>query len=193
MKYGELNLGQVEAIVNKLGGMEGVQRILSSEKELRKPFVGWKTIKLGTYKNVDAIKKSLTKKGFKIRNWADDLLNKPAFVLGSLQEEIQLINVSVDDLGFKKGAYYKDICARARELDLVLCPKETGPQLRLQYKNQPKGECLRIAMKPITDSGGVPSVFQVVHDDRGMWLDWGCCRPGCFWDTHLRFIFCLHN
>lgn len=29
MKYGELNLGQVEAIVNKLGGMEGVQRFLS--------------------------------------------------------------------------------------------------------------------------------------------------------------------
>lgn len=31
MKYGELNLGQVEAIVNKLGGMNGVQRFLSGE------------------------------------------------------------------------------------------------------------------------------------------------------------------
>lgn len=31
MKYGELNLGQVEAIINKLGGMEGVQRFLSGE------------------------------------------------------------------------------------------------------------------------------------------------------------------
>jgi len=31
MKYGELTLGQVEAIVNKLGGMEGVQRLLSGE------------------------------------------------------------------------------------------------------------------------------------------------------------------
>lgn len=29
MKYGELNLGQVEAIVNKLGGMDGVQQFLS--------------------------------------------------------------------------------------------------------------------------------------------------------------------
>ncbi|TSC96796.1 MAG: Uncharacterized protein Athens071426_533 [Parcubacteria group bacterium Athens0714_26] len=29
MKYGELNLGQIEAIVNKLGGMEGVQQFLS--------------------------------------------------------------------------------------------------------------------------------------------------------------------
>ncbi len=31
MKYGELNLGQVEAIINKLGGMDGVHRFLSSE------------------------------------------------------------------------------------------------------------------------------------------------------------------
>jgi len=28
MKYGELNLGQVEAVVNKLGGMDGVRRLL---------------------------------------------------------------------------------------------------------------------------------------------------------------------
>ena len=31
MKYSELNLGQVEAIVNKLGGMNGVQRFLRGE------------------------------------------------------------------------------------------------------------------------------------------------------------------
>jgi len=29
MKYGELNLGQMEAIVNKLGGMDGVKRFLN--------------------------------------------------------------------------------------------------------------------------------------------------------------------
>lgn len=31
MKYGELNLGQIEALVNKLGGMDGVRRFLSGE------------------------------------------------------------------------------------------------------------------------------------------------------------------
>ena len=34
MKYGELNLGQVEAIVNKLGGMEGVKRFLAGNIEV---------------------------------------------------------------------------------------------------------------------------------------------------------------
>lgn len=31
MKYGKLNLGQIEAIVNKLGGMDGVDSLLSDE------------------------------------------------------------------------------------------------------------------------------------------------------------------
>jgi len=31
MKYGELTLGQMEALVNKIGGMDGVKRILSGE------------------------------------------------------------------------------------------------------------------------------------------------------------------
>lgn len=38
MKYNDLSLGQIEAIVNKLGGMEGVQNFLS-EKIVVKPVV----------------------------------------------------------------------------------------------------------------------------------------------------------
>ncbi len=34
IKYNELNLGQIEAIVNKLGGMEGVRRLLADMIEI---------------------------------------------------------------------------------------------------------------------------------------------------------------
>ena len=34
IKYSELNLGQIEAIVNKLGGMDGVQRLLAGFSEV---------------------------------------------------------------------------------------------------------------------------------------------------------------
>jgi len=34
MKYRELNLGQIEAVVNKLGGMDGVQRLLRDEVKI---------------------------------------------------------------------------------------------------------------------------------------------------------------
>lgn len=34
MKYGQLNLGQIEAVVNKLGGMEGVESFLRGNVEI---------------------------------------------------------------------------------------------------------------------------------------------------------------
>lgn len=42
MKYGELNLGQVEAVVNKLGGMEGVQKFLRGEITVSDPERAWR-------------------------------------------------------------------------------------------------------------------------------------------------------
>lgn len=196
MEYNELNLGQIEAIVNKLGGMEGVQRFLSGEtvvKTHEKTFTVWKTIKLGTIKNADDFRKALKKAGFKIGNWGNDILDKPAFTVASSEEEIQLVNLSVADLGFKNGATYKDVCAKAKELGLELCPNEVGPQLRLQYKDQPKGEWLRIAMEPITDSDGHLHVFGVVHDVGGLWLYGRSGYSGLFWLADDRFVFRLRK
>ena len=65
--------------------------------------------------------------------------------------------LSVKELGFNDGAYYKDICTKALELGLELCPAEVGPALRLVYKDQSRGEWLRIAMEAITGSDGAAS------------------------------------
>jgi len=35
MKYGRLSLGQIEALVNKIGGMEAVEKILRGELVVR--------------------------------------------------------------------------------------------------------------------------------------------------------------
>ena len=153
----------------------------------------WKTIKLGNYKNADEFRKALKKNGFKIGDWANDILSKPAFTVAGASEEIQLVNVSVADLGFKNGATYKDICTKAKELGLELCPNEVGPQLRLQYKDQPKGEWLRIAMEPIIDSGGHLGIFNIVHYDGDLWLlgDYGDSVR--FWNADYCFVFRLRK
>ena len=84
----------------------------------------------------------------------------------------------------------RDTYARAKELGLELCPNEVGPQLRLQYKDQPKGEFLLIAMEPIIGVGGDLSVFDVEHrnDDR-LWLNANLGHPGLAWGGIDRWVF----
>jgi len=193
MKYNNLDLGTIEAIVNKLGGMEGVKRFLSGGIVV-KDFLIWKTIKLGTYKNVDALRNSIKSDGnIEISDWANDILGKPAFTVAGAEEEIRLVNVSVADLGFKNGATYKDICAKAKELGLELCPNEVGPQLRLQYKDQPKGEYLRIVMEPISGSSGDLNIFGVEHDGDDLWLHSCHGFSDYFWRANYRFVFRLRK
>ena len=192
MKYGELNLGQIEAIVNKLGGMEGVKRFLSGEivvKATEQTFKVWKTIKLGTHKNVDTLKKALTEASFRIGDWANDILGKEAFKIAATEEEIDLVTVTVAELGFKDGAKYSAICERGLQLGLELCPNEVGPQLRLQYKDQPKGEWLRIAMEAITDSDGYLFIFAVGYDRGELWLFGYFGHPGRVYFADDRFVF----
>jgi len=193
MKYGELNLGQVEAIVNKLGGMDGVRRLLSGEsvvKMVEQTFAIWKTIKLGTgLKTADDFRKALKQSGYKIGNWANDILGKPAFATSEREMEIDLVVVSVAELGFGEGARRGDIYERAISLGLELCPNEVGPQLRLQYKDQPNGEWLRIAMEPISGSDGDLGIFGVGHRGSGLWLVGSDGDPDDFWCDDYRFVF----
>lgn len=152
----------------------------------------WKTIKLGTgLQNACEFRGALINGYFRIGDWGNDILGKPAFKAANALTEVDLVNVSVAELGFKDGAgaTRKDIYERAIGLGLQLCPNEVGPQLRLQYKDQPKGEYLRVAMEPITGSDGNPDVFEVVHDEGGLWLYGGHGYPDNFWFGYYRFVF----
>ena len=158
------------------------------------------SFKIGTHKNADTLMKAMKKEDFKISDWAEDMMKQPTFTVVSSESEILLAEISVGDLGFKKGATYKEICERAVGMKMehngetytvALCPAEAGPQFRLQYKNQPKGEWLRIAMEPITGSDGDRYLFRVAHFDRGQWLDWDDGGPGYFWSADYRFVWQL--
>ena len=42
MKYGKLDLGQIEAVVNKLGGMDGLNKFLRGELVVSEPIQRWR-------------------------------------------------------------------------------------------------------------------------------------------------------
>ena len=194
MKYGELTLGQVEAVVNKLGGMKGVKCFLSGETVIQVAeykFKTWKIIKLGTgLKTAEEFRRVLRDGEFRLSDWASDILGKPAFKAADEETEVDLVKVTVAELGFKKGARRNQIYERARDLGLELCPPEVGPQLRLQYQDQPNGEWILVAMEPIVDSDGDPRLFDVGRDASGLWLYSCWCAPGRFWDADDQWVFC---
>jgi hypothetical protein len=143
----------------------------------------WKTINLGTYRNANVLREALnsshcgiekvtsvdaagraspvsqndgsTMPFCRLEDLANEIVGRPAFALNRTRTEVDLVVFSVFELGFgKQGAPLKDIYARAKSLGFALCPPEVGPQLRLQYLEQPPGEVLHIAMEPIAKYDG---------------------------------------
>ena len=150
MKYGKLTMGQMEAIINKLGGEEGARRLLSGELMVSVPRFTKMTVKLGTHKTPDSYRRALKKKGVDINRWADEILSK----ITCSQEEIDLdlVAISVRDLMDREGdARCVDISAKAQELNLELCPAEVGPALALKYTDR---GWFCVAMDPVADCYG---------------------------------------
>jgi hypothetical protein len=172
-----------------------LQAIIEGEfLEKIRNFPIWKTIKLGTgLKTADDFRRAFKAGGYNISSWANNILTKPAFKASETKTKIDLIKTTVRELGFKDGATYKDICAKAKEFGLDLCPAEVGPQLRLQYLDQPMSECLVITMNPITASDGALSVFDVSRGEDCRWLSANYGYPDCTWGAGCRFVFVLRK
>lgn len=150
----------------------------------------WKTIKLGTgTRDADGFRKAIKDGGMKIGTWADDILGKPEFTVAPEKSEVSLVVVSIGEFGFKDGAKLRDIYEAAKERGLELCPAEVGPQLRLQYADQPRGEWLVIGMEPIPDSDGRLGLFLVGRYGVGRWLYGDYDSPDNHWDADYRFVF----
>lgn len=171
---------------------DGLQSFLqkSSKKKMGPNFPVWKTIRLGMgLKTADDFRHALRAGGYRIGDWANCLFDRSAFNAAGQEMEVNLVRVSSSELGFPKGAARQQIYDRAKELGLDLCPPEVGPQLRLQYKGQPKGEWLTIGMKPITDSDDNLMLFSVVDGGDDLWLSCCCGGPDDFWYWGDDWVF----
>lgn len=142
-------------------------------------------ITLGTHKTTNALLKELKDKGFKVSDYAQEILQK--IPLSKQKTEIELEIVKVKDLGFTGFPSLRDIYAQAKEKGYALCPPEVGPQLRLQGKNLPYW--VYVAMDPIVDSDRYPRILLVDEDGSGLWLDTDWSRLDSEFDPEFEFVF----
>jgi hypothetical protein len=150
----------------------------------------WKKATLGIFQSAAAAREALDAAQVRIGDAANEILGRPGFSFGRRKIELDLVVVSVADLGFgKRGASLADVHARAAELGLELCPAELAPNLRLQYLNQPIGESLQIAMKPEATYHGDPIALALTNGGEGLLLIGGDAHPDQIQSAPVRSVF----
>jgi hypothetical protein len=176
-------------------------------------FPVWKTVTLGTYRDVNMLLEDLDSHNCGLDDSANrkriasiagtatplpcalgeaagQIIARPAFKLNTIRAQADLVVVSVPELGFEgERVAVADIYARARQLGLELCSAEIGAQLRLQYLDQPRGEFLRVAMEPIATYGGELIDLTVANDGASLSLLGGDAHADALVDPSVRFVF----
>ena len=172
-------------------------------------FPVWKTVRLGGYADVNALREALDSGDCgtarqpplvtRIANAVDiscrlgesaaEIIGRPAFRLSRERRDVAVVLVSVAQLGFAADPTLADIYARAQMRGLALCPAELAPYLRLQYRDQPLGEFLRVAMAPIATYAGEPTDLTVANGGSGLLLVGGDARRELIVPIATRFVF----
>lgn len=149
----------------------------------------WRTTTLGSYKGVDSYRDALDAAKIKIGNAADEILGRPAFPYVRGKTHVELTVVSAAELGVESESALAEVYNRASQLGLVLCPAEVGPQLRLDYRDQPLGESILIAMEPVSTYSGEPTILSLVNFGSGLALLASDGRSEFMVSPYVRFVF----
>jgi hypothetical protein len=178
-------LGSLEpGVFNKLRDIEKIYTQFPD-----KPIEYRKIVPNLELKTADDYRKALDKEGFKIEE------SYAGYILDRMPEEekrpLDVVILSVSDLGFPRGATTEQIYERAKKLGLELCPAWVGPELRISYKDQPQGDWFRIGMEQISGAHGYPNVFDVGHYTDSLWLSADYALPQHEWHDSHRWAFVL--
>ncbi|KRQ00157.1 hypothetical protein AOQ71_41195 [Bradyrhizobium manausense] len=150
----------------------------------------WKTITIGTFADSLALRNALDGKGCHVGGQAAEILARPTFIVSSRKTHVELVDLSPAQLGFTSDTVtLASVYARAQQLGLELAAAEVGPQLRLQYFDQPIGEFLIIGMEPIKTWSGEPIVLNVANGGAGLILIGQDGRAEADISVTSRFIF----
>jgi hypothetical protein len=198
MKYGKLDLGQIEAIVNKLGGMEGALRFLRGEISVVEPERRWREENGVIYLSVTSDGTTgpewiarLKKKGFRVSDYAKSVL---------CSKDFKPTSGVTTEIAILKGMLFEDsnrvtkkIHTEAESRKLTKPNAEIACLIRENFSDEEieaMGIYWIVAMhEPIKDSGGGLRLLSVGRDDDGSWLDTGYGYPGSEWVRGDGFAF----
>ncbi|RZM96357.1 hypothetical protein CWO91_38245 [Bradyrhizobium genosp. SA-3] len=150
----------------------------------------WKTITIGTFADPIRLRNALDSMGCNVGGQAAEILARPTFTVGSHKTDVELVAISPAQLGFTSNTVkLADVYTHARQFGFELAAAEVGPQLRIQYFDQPMGEFLIIGMEPIKTWSGEPIILNVANGGAGLILIGQDGRAEAEIPVTSRFIF----
>lgn len=195
-----MSFGTMEAVINKLGGMEGVQRFLRGDLTVSEPTRSWREEGGVIYFSVtsdgttgEAWIKRLEDKCFRVDDYAKQVLRSPDF---------KPTNGATTEVAVLKGMLFEDndrikkkICAEADKRKLSKPNAEIACLIREKFTDkeiEQMGLWYIVAMhEPINDSDGDPSLLCASRDCGGQWLFADYAEPGGSWYSRGGFAFAV--
>jgi len=198
MKYGELSLGQIEAVVNKLGGMEGMSKFLRGELIVSEPTKSWREENGVICFSVTSDGTTgeqwiarLESKGFRVSDYAKSVLRSADFKPTSgITYEIAVLK---GEIFSDNERITKNIRKDAKNRKLTTPNAEVACLIREKFSDkelEAMGLYWIVAMhEPIKDSDGDPRLLRVDRDVCGSWLAAYCDYPDSEWFRGNGFAF----
>ena len=155
----------------------------------------WKILNKPKYKNISQCLIDLKKNKVILSHWIIDIIKNRKNKIKITNAKVRLYRIKVKDLGFKKPTTLKLIYKKVKKLNYKLVPVDIALRSRLFYKNQKKGEWLRIAteMKSMVDSDNVPHLPKLGKALNKFFIETYWAYPGAIFHPHNEFVVCKYD
>lgn len=194
----DLTVGQINAIVKKLGGYEGALRFLRGETSVVEPERKWLEHNGVIYLSVTSDGTTgpewiarLEKKGFRVSDYAKSVL---------CSKDFKPTSGVTTEIAILKGMLFKDsnrvtkkIRTEAESRKLIKPNAEIACLIREKFSDEEietMGLYWIVAMhEPIKDSVGDPGLLGVSRSGDGSWLSTDYGKPDGKWSRGYGFVF----
>lgn len=166
------------------------------------PHLERRVVRVGGLTRPD-LRSALATAGVRLNASAETLLDDPLFASTEAETvaTVEIVQLTVGQLGLIIGATLPQILASAREHDLMLCPPFTGPYLRLATPDQPKAPdsemsngrpptgAVHVASERLRAEYDYPRGFYLRVVEGTPWLRGFRCSDDAPWSPDDRFAF----
>lgn len=149
----------------------------------------WKKITKIKYKNIHFCVRDFKKK-YVLSDWIYNIVDKIKYHEFDQTKKYYIHKVKVRKLGFSRPTKLKEIYKKLYKKGYKLIEPELAIYLRCLYKNQPKGEWLRIAVpfNSMIDSDGVPHLPKLGSALGKLFIETYWSYPGAIFHPHNDFL-----